>query len=235
VGGCTNCKSKTGCDDRKGDMLAAVDDVLARIYPSRTWGEPDDEALVLGGACDDGPALAEELAVALDAAAFFVPGEPDALCDYVHVLCVGRTPCILQVRDLGVPVPDEWGDGPVIERYLRISLSSVARIAAVQEVALEARRHRAPDGARGGDDWIFVERTRAGVYDAPLLRRMQRLVAILPAYDLLHVDFGEISAPPPGYHAGAWPARYGGGEPAIANYLFFPEPTTMARTCSTTR
>lgn len=226
MGGCTNCKSKSGCDDRKGDMLATVDDVLARVYPTRTWGEPDDDALLDHNAAAEGPALAEELAAELDAAAFFVPGEPEELCDYVHVLCVGRTPCILQVRDLGVPVPEEWQDG-VTEKYLRVCLSSVARVAAVQEVSIEAIRDR--------DTWVFRERARAGVYDAPLLHRMQRLVAILPAYDILHVDFGEIAAPPPGFHAGAWPALYGDAAPAIANYLFFPHPATMARTCSTTR
>ncbi len=36
----------------------------------------------------------------------------------------------------------------------------------------------------------FASSPRAGVYDAPLLARMQKLVAILPAYELLHVDFG---------------------------------------------
>lgn len=230
MGGCTNCKSKPGCDDRKGDMMSLVDEVLARAYPSRTWGEPDDAALLEGGVSpDDGAALAEELAIELSAAAFYVPGAPEELCDYVHVLCLGRTPCILQVRDLGVDVPDEWDPAgpPIVERYLRVALSSVARVAAVQEVALEA------EWANG--EWMFRERPRGGVYDAPLLRRFQRLVAILPAYDLTHLDFGEIAAAPPGFHPGSWASHWGGGEPAIANYLFFPQPATMARTCSTTR
>ena len=74
--------------------------------------------------------------------------------------------------------------------------------------------------------------TRAGVYDAPLLHRMQKLVAVLPASDLLHVDFGEIAHAPPGFHAGAWPDLFGAGvaTPAIANYLFSPQPTTMIST-----
>jgi hypothetical protein len=58
---------------------------------------------------------------------------------------------------------------------------------------------------------------------------MQKLVAILPAYELLHVDFGEIAHAPPGYHAGTWRELFG-GEPAIANYLFYPQPTTMVAT-----
>ena len=58
---------------------------------------------------------------------------------------------------------------------------------------------------------------------------VQKLVATLPAYELLHVDFGEIAHAPPGYHAGAWRELFG-GEPAIANYLFYPQPTTMIAT-----
>ena len=204
-------------------MLAAVEDVLARAYPSRTWGElaVDPGAR---SAAEDGPAIAEELAAELNAAAFYVPGAPEDLCDYVWILAIGRTPCLLQVRDLDVPPArdSEAWRAPVRELYLRVCLSTIAPVAAVQQVALEA------DPVDGG--WIVTERTRAGVYDAPLLRRMQRLVAILPAYDLLHVDFGEISAPPPGYAPGAWPSLYGAPAPAVCNYLFFPAPATMTTT-----
>lgn len=237
MSGCTNCKAKPGCDDRKGDMLAEVDATLARVYPGRRWGEPDDAARAGAGVAEaDGVALAEELARELDAAAFWVPGGPEELCDYIWILCVGRTPCLLQVRDLDVPADDELAAGRVEELYLRVCLSSVAPLAAVQQVAL--------DGEPGAGGLVIRERPRAGVYDAPLLRRMQRLVALLPAYDLVHVDFGEIAGPPPGFDAGAWPERYGGEAPAIANYLFFPQPATMVSStflaldggaCSTTR
>ena len=100
-------------------------------------------------------------------------------------------------------------------------VSQRARVAAVQQIAVELTR--APGG------FLICERPRAGVYDAPLLPRMQKLVAILPAYELLHVDFGEIAHAPPGYHAGCWRELFG-GEPAIANYLFYPQPTTMIAT-----
>lgn len=217
-------------------MMAAVDDVLARAYPTRTWGEVDDGLLVdsLSRPCD-GPALAEELAADLNAAAFYVAGRAEDLCDYVYVLALGRTPCILQVRELGVAPPPDW-DAQVDELYLRVCLSNLAPLAAVHQVAMSARR------ADGG--WLVGEASRAGVYDAPLLRRLQRLVAILPAYDLVSVDFGDISAPPPGFAPGAWPSLYGAPAPALANYLFFPEPATMTTTtflptmdgaCSTTR
>ncbi len=55
------------------------------------------------------------------------------------------------------------------------------------------------------------------------------LVAILPAYELTHVDFGDIAHAPPGFLPGTWPDAYGLGtaKPSIANYLFYPQPTTM--------
>lgn len=216
MGGCTNCKGKSGCDDRKGHMLAAVDDALARLYPTRTWGEPADAAWD-GLAPDELAALADELAGELRAATFVQPGGEDEPCDYIWILCLGRTPCVIQARDHGVPLPDEWRDAAIEELYLRLVVSQRARVAAVQQVAIEY--------VRG----LVREQPRAGVYDAPLLGRLQKLVAILPAYDLLHVDFGEIAHPPSGYDGGAWRALYG-ADPAIANYLFYPQPTTMVTT-----
>jgi hypothetical protein len=218
VGGCTNCKAKSGCDDRKGDMLASVDRTLDELYPTRTWGQPIDA--IAGPSSGELAGLAEELAGELRAATFVRPGGDDEPCDYIYVLCVGRTPCIVQARDHGVPVPDEW-DAEIHEQYLRVVVSQRARVAAVQQVAVDAVR--TPDGV------IVREAPRAGVYDAPLLARMQKLVAILPAYELLHVDFGEIAHAPPGYQAGTWRELFG-GDPSIANYLFYPQPTTMIST-----
>jgi hypothetical protein len=225
--GCTNCKSKTGCDHRKTAMMGSVDQALEQLYPTRTWGEPDDRE-VAGVPADELAALADELASTLGAATFVRAGGDDEPCDYIYVLCMGRTPCIVQVRDHGVPVPAEWRSttaadplGAIHELYLRLVVSQRARVAAVQQVAVELAR--APSG------FLVRELPRAGVYDAPLLPRMQKLVATLPAYELLHVDFGEIAHAPPGYQAGVWRELFG-GEPAIANYLFYPQPTTMAVT-----
>ena len=223
--GCTNCKSKSGCDHRKGEMLASVDSALEQLYPTRTWGEPDDRAFA-GLADDELAGLADELAGELNAATFVRPGGDDEPCDYIYVLCMGRSPCAIQVRDHGVPPPAEWAangaDSEVIrELYLRLVVSQRARVAAVQQVAVEL--------TASGRGFVVSERPRAGVYDAPLLHRMQKLVAILPAYELLHVDFGEIAHAPPGYDAGAWRELFG-GEPSIANYLFYPQPTTMVAT-----
>ena len=226
MGGCTNCKGKTGCDHRKGEMLESVDRALATLYPTRTWGEPDDAHPSVEGIhgmpADELAALADELAQELNAATFVREGDDDEPCDYIYILAMGRTPCVIQARDHGVGIPAEWRDVDALEElYLRVVISQRARVAAVQQVAVQL--------VRDGDGFLVRESPRAGVYDAPLLRRMQKLVAILPAYDLLHVDFGEIAHAPPGYNAGSWRELFG-GEPAIANYLFYPQPTTMVAT-----
>lgn len=223
MGGCTNCGGKAGCDHRKGEMFGAIDQVLARIYPGQRWGEPDDAARFGAGVgAEDGQALAEELAAELEAATFFRPGGDEEYCDYLYILCVGREPCLVQLRDGEVPVPAELAPGDAVrEQYLRVCLSDVARVAGVQQTAIDMDWE---DGA-----WIVRERPRPGVYDPPLLRRFQRLVALLPAYDITHVDFGEISAPPPGFDAGDYAELYGGA-PHVANYLFYPQPSTMIAT-----
>src|SRR5690349_1110708 len=117
MGGCTSCHAKTGCDHRKGSMMEAVDAALVRLYPTRTWGAPHDAGG--GGAATDAAALADELAGELDAAVFVRAGGPDEHCDFVYVLCVGRPPCAVQVRDADVPPPAEWQGARLDEHYLR--------------------------------------------------------------------------------------------------------------------
>lgn len=223
MGGCQNCGAKAGCDHRKSGMFAVIEDALARLYPDRRWGEPDDAARFLGGvSSEDGQAIADELASELDAATFFREGGDEEYCDYIYVLCVGREPCLVQMRDGAVPIPAELSPGDAVrEQYLRVCLSNMARLAGVQQTAMEL------DWI--GDGWVVREEPRPGVYDAPLLRRFQRLVAILPAYEITHVDFGEISAPPPGFDPGDY-ARLYGGEPHQANYLFYPQPSNTVVT-----
>lgn len=223
MGGCDRCGSKAGCDHRKRAMFAHIEEALARLYPTRTWGEPDDLARCGAGISErEGLALAEELARELDAATFFRAGEDDEYCDYIYILCVGREPCLVQIRDGDVPLPDELRHGTesIDELYLRVCLSQMARMAGVQQVAMQL------DIDDRDQTCLVHERPRAGVYDAPLLHRMQRLVALLPAWDITHLDFGEISSSPPGFHAGEY-ARLYGGAPHTANYLFFPQPATM--------
>ena len=219
MSGCTNCAAKSGCSDRKGTMLGFVGDELERLYPTRVWGEPDDEQRFGAGICHhDGEALAEELAQILDASTLYREGGEDEYCDYIDILCVGREPSVAQMRYLGAPIPAEVGAAPLRELYLRVCLSTMSRMAAVMQVAVHL------DVEQG--DLVVRELPRPGVFDAPLLHRFQRLVATLPAYDIVNVDFGEISAPPPGYAPGDYAELYG-GEPHVANYLFFPQPSTM--------
>ncbi len=219
MGGCTNCKGKAGCDDHKGVMLGEVDETLARLYPTRTWGEVD-EPFGAGLASDDLANLADELASELRAATFVRAGDDDEACDFIYVLCMGRAPCAVQVRDHGVAPPDEWqATEGISELYLRLVVAQRAPLAVCQQVAVDVRR--ADDGG-----YVIRESPRAGVYDAPLLSRMQKLVAILPAYGLTHVDFGDIAHAPPDFDPGVWRERFGGA-PSIANYLFFAQPQTM--------
>jgi len=215
MGGCTNCSGKSGCDDRKGPMMEAIDDILARVYPTQTWGEPVDDLAITEDI--DVDAIADELAVALNAATFVERGGDADACDYIWVLCMGRTPCLVQIRDHGAEPTDETAQ--IDELYLRVVISQRARVAAVQQVAVSLR------------DGVITQAPRAGVYDPPLLARMQKLVGILPVYELLHVDFGEIAHAPPGFHPGAWADLFG-GSPSIANYLFYSQPTTMVSTVS---
>jgi hypothetical protein len=223
MGGCTNCGGKSGCDDRKGSMLGTVGHWLERLYPTQTWGEIDAQLAMDSGVCEeDAMALAEELQTELKAATIFRRGSEEDLCDYIYVLCMGREPSVLQMRDGEVPIPDELAGGDEVhELYLRVALSSVAPLAVVQQVSV---RMSQVDG-----QWIVHEELAAGVYDAPLLRRMQRLVALLPAYELTHVDMGEISEPPVGFAHGDYPECFG-KEPHQVNYLFFRSPSTMAVT-----
>lgn len=220
MGGCTNCAAKSGCDDRKTEMFQGLGAALERLYPSRRWGEPDDLVRFDGGICEhDGAALAEELAQALDASTFYREGSEEEYCDYIYVQCVGREPNLIQIRDGHAPLPGELapGDG-VNEQYLRVCLSNMARFAGVQQTAMDLRW--------SDDEAFIIESPRPGVYDAPLLHRFQRLVAIFPAYNITHLDFGEISAPPANFDSGDYAALYG-TEPHTANYLFYPQPSNM--------
>lgn len=223
MGGCDNCEAKPGCDDHKGTMFSAIDEALARLYPTKRWGEPDDAARFEAGVPEeDAQALAEELAIELDASTWFRPGGEEEYCDYIYILCVGREPSLIQVRDGDVPLPDELTSGePIREQYLRVCTSAMARMAGVQQVAVSMDLE--------GEDWVIREAPRAGVYDEPFLRRFQRLVALLPAYGITHLDFGDISSPPEGFDPGPYRELYG-CDPHIANYLFYPQPSNTVVT-----
>jgi hypothetical protein len=224
MSGCTNCGGKSGCDDRKGPMMASIDSMMESMYPTKTWGECT--APPIAGSAHDPDmlnGLTEELAAELNAAAFVRTGNDDEPCDYIYILCIGRPPCMVQMRDNLVPVEALPGldDKPRLEMYLRLVISHRANVCAVQQVAMQME-----SSDRGHNGVLIRESPRAGVYDAPLLARMQKLVAIVPAYDLMHIDFGEISHAPPGFSPGVWSQQFA-GKPSVANYLFYPQPTTM--------
>jgi hypothetical protein len=258
--GCTDCGRKGGCDTRKHGMFAAVDEALARLYPTRRWGERNDTAALDEGISpDEGRALAAQIAARLGTLALFRAGDADEWCDYIYVLCLGRTPSIVEIRQGLAPAPpsesvsddalaedgdaagldedggaaglnedgsasgldEDGGASGLDERYLRVALSAVARFAGVQEVAMTLRRE--------GGDLVITERARGGVFDPVLLPRFQALVAVLAATDIRHLDFGEIVEAPAGFDPATYPDRYG-TDPVIANYLFYPQPTTAVST-----
>jgi hypothetical protein len=218
--GCTDCGRKGGCDHRKGDMFAAMDQALERLYPTRRWGERDELAAFRAGVAGQGPVLADRLAKALKALTLFRPGAPEEYCDFVYVLCFGRTPSLIELRE-GTAAP-EAGEGIIDELYLRVALSSVAPFAAVQQVAMSMQRTEA-------GELIIAEAPRTGVFDPVLLPRFQKLVAVLTELGIRHLDFGEMTQPPPGFDGGEYLDRYGGA-PTVANYFFYPQPASAITT-----
>jgi hypothetical protein len=234
MSGCTNCGQKGGCDSRKHEMFGAIDEALARLYPTRCWDERDEAAgLGAGRGAGAGAAGAAAAAARLHAATLYRPGGPDETCDYVYVLCVGRTPSLVELRESALDGTVEQAlraavaDGPVTEVYLRVALSTLAPFAAVQEVALSA----AADPTDG--TIALTEAPRAGIFSPTLLKRLQQLVGLLAERNIRHLDFGEITEPPAGFDPGGYAAEYGGA-PGIANYLFYPQPPSAIATTTLT-
>jgi hypothetical protein len=232
--GCTNCGRKGGCDARKHEMFAALDGALARLYPTRRWDQRDDDAAFEAGVpAAEGHVLAALASARLSAAAVYRPGAAAETCDYVYLLCVGRTPALAALREEAgtlaglAALREALQDGPVTDVYLRVALSTLAGFAAVQEVTLSGRLDP-DDGAV-----ILSETARAGVFEPSLLRRMQLLVALLAERNIRHLDFGDIAEPPEGFDPGSYADEYGGA-PAIANYLFFPQPAAGVTTTTLT-
>jgi hypothetical protein len=224
--GCTSCGRKGGCDHRKADMFAALDDALARLYPTRRWGERDEASAFRAGVPPErAAALADRLAVQLKALAVFRHGGPEECCDYVYALCFGRRPSILEVREGAAAAEPLWAEAPagepLEELYLRVALSTVAPFAAVQQVSFSMQR--------SGDSLVVVEEPRTGVFDPILLPRFQKLVAVLAELDIRHLDFGDLTNPPEGYDGSVYVDRYG-SPPTVANYLFYPQPASAITT-----
>jgi len=222
MGGCSTCTKDGGCETEKGPQRSAIDEALTTIYPTRAWGLPDDEARFGAGISpSEARRLGRALATATKAPTFFRAGGDDDLCSYVYVLCVGREPALVDVRD-GLALAE--GDR-IRERYLRVQFSTVARVACVQEVAMEL--DVAQDGE--GGELLLKELPQPGIYDAKLLKRMRSVVDLIEASDIEHLDFGMVDKPVADAVTDDYLARYG-VEPAIVNYLFYAAPARLATT-----
>ena len=222
--GCTSCGNKGGCDHRKGAMFAAIDDALGRLYPSRRWDDRVDSDPGAASAAECAAELGRRLATKLGTLALVRRGGPDECCDYVYVLCLGRRPSILEVREGAASPADTWhesGGEAVLELHLRVALSTLAPFAAVQQVAL------AMTAVEG--ELVIEETPRTGVFDGILLPRLRGLVAVLAEFGIRNLDFGDLTHPPDGFDGTAHSDRYG-TPPVIANYLFYPQPCAAITT-----
>src|SRR5579862_4682853 len=104
--GCSGCTKTDGCEANKGPQRVVIDELMAAIYPDRTWGRPDDEARFGAGVRPrEAQRLARALSAVTRAPAFYRPGGPDDLCDFVWILCLGREPALVDVRD-GLRAPE---------------------------------------------------------------------------------------------------------------------------------
>lgn len=253
---CKDCK--TGCDtgeggcgprkDRQRDRLAIL---IAELYPAGLWGWPQlpssadsdrDSGLAVGVSTAELLTLASELATVLKTPCYIVPGDEDDLCHFIYVLCLGREPSLLELRDevTGGRRPTLWLEADRLrERYLRVSLSSLTRIACVQEVALELDPADEPasraagagesvaNSATPGDLPLFRLREipMPGVFTASLMKRMQRTVDLLEAHGIEHLDMGllDVDASAFGLGPGDYESRYG-VPPSLLNYFFYAQP-----------
>ena len=195
--GCTDCGRKGGCDHRKGDMFAAMDEALARLYPTRRWGErrragrwrPRGGVPARPGESAGRPAgRAAEHAGRASARR---PGRDLRL----HLRAVPgphAPPCSRCARAWSLPrrsdrrrQPRPWRSctcGWRCRRWPRLRRCSSCPCG---RASVTARR------------WI-EEAQRAGVFDPVLLPRFRTLVAVLTELGLRHLDFGEISEAPAG-------------------------------------
>jgi len=224
MGDC-GCKSAQSCSGNKLRQATLIAETIARMYPTRRWGEVDDGARLRAGVpAALGQRLARAAARTLGAPAWFRPGAEDELCDWLWILCVGRQPSLLELREGLVPA-DCLIENKIQESYLRVALSSLMPAATMQEVQMRMRR--LDDGSLE-----LQERTRDGVFDPLLLKRMQKTVDLLVAAGLSHLDFGMLREDAPAEPAidfGDYRERYGAAPSAVA-LLFYPQPAVSITT-----
>lgn len=234
---CKDCGSgcfsgEGGCGPRKAEQGRVLESLVAELYPSRRWGDPTLTALEQGGVgAAEVLSLAEQLATVLKAPAYVAAGGDDDLCHFIYVLCVGREPSLIELRDeVGRDgVAGVWLESERLrERYLRVACSTLTRAACVQEVALELDYSPSSAGASDGSPAgmaMVREIPLPGVFDPPLLKRFQRTVDLLQAHDIEHLDMGllDVDAATFGLEPGEYEARFG-VRPALLNYFFYAQP-----------
>lgn len=244
--GCDTCKSECGredgCGSRKAAQKEVLDELIARLYPSRCWGEPDDAACFRGGLHrGEVTRLGQQLATALKAPAYVQAGGAADLCTFIYVLCLGRQPSLLELRagsaaaagsELGVAIGAQGETGlepeadTIRERYLRIACSGITRAACVQEVAMELHTSSAlcPPGLA-----MIKELPLPGVFDPKLLKRFQKTTDLLLAHGIEHLDMGLLDVPAVefGLRGGSYAQRFG-TEPGLLNFFFYAQPVLTA-------
>lgn len=231
--GCNTCRSECGREDGCGTRKAAQKDVLdalvARLYPGKTWGDAEPEAsLEQGLELPEVVQLASRLSTALRTPAYVLPGGDDDLCSFIYVLCLGREPSILELRDGAARRDFPLESDNLQERYLRIACSQLGRLCCVQEVALElsVRDSDCPAGMA-----MIREVPMPGVFTPALLKRFQRTVDLMQAHDVEHLDMGllDVDAASFGLAPGDYVERFGTA-PALLNYLFYAAPVQLLTT-----
>jgi hypothetical protein len=256
MGGCGTCKSECGredgCGTRKAEQAVILDRLVAELYPSRRWGQPDAERCFRNGLCEaEVLRLGQQLSDVLKAPVYFVPGGPEDLCSFLYVLCVGRPPALVELRAeseaAAAATPDPRTDGlspeaaGIRERYLRLSCSRIVRAACVQEVAMELELAAPPsnDSSNGSDGALAATRAPEvalikelplpGVFDPKLLKRFQKTVDLVMAQGIEHLDMGLLDVPAAmrELDGSAYVERYG-DEPSLLNYFFYAQPVRTA-------
>ena len=209
--GCSTCKVKGGCAEHKGPQREAIAETLRAVYSSGRWGELDDEvAFGRGYDLSATSRLARSIAAASRAPIEIVPGNDGDLCHFLYMLCVGRQPSLIELREHGGVPEEEF----LTEQYLRVVVSTIAKVASVQETSVVWK------------DGTLIETCRPGVYDPKLLKRMRAIVATIEADGLEHLDFGLVDKPSELLH-GDYTERYG-CEPKLVNYLYYAQPVDTA-------
>jgi hypothetical protein len=232
---CKTCKSECGredgCGTRKAEQKELLTQLIARLYPSRRWGEPDAEACFRAGLhFTEVVRLGQTLATALKAPAYVQAGGPDDLCTFLYVLCLGREPSLVELRQGSYATDADgalWPEADTIrERYLRIACSSVTRAACVQEVALELYTS---DALCPGGMAMVKEVPLPGVFDPKLLKRFQKTTDLLLALGIEHYDMGLLDVPAAefGLDGGDYSQRFG-APPALLNFFFYAQPVITA-------